>query len=171
MAITPAARRAVLAIAAVLSVFTAGLVVASSANAATYAQWIFQEINKERASIHVAALRESSALDLSASRHNSAMAGSDTLTHQASTEPSLGARVSATGFRWSMLAENVGMSTQWPISVLGVLHIEKVMWAEGPGGAHYTNIANPKYTYVGVSVLVDTAHHRTWMTVDFGRPL
>ena len=148
----------------------AALVSAAPATAQTSAL-VYNEINKERASVGVYALRESSALDLAAARHNLCMARYNTLSHWITQcESSLGTRVTNAGFRWTVLTENVAVTTSWPVGSVAILNMQKRMWGEGPTGGHYQNIVNPKVTYVGNDVYIDYTHHKAWLTEIFARP-
>jgi uncharacterized protein YkwD len=151
----------------VVAVLSASLVAASPVAAAT-SGLITNEINKERASVGLPALRESSALDLAAARHNACMARYNTLSHWITQcETSLGTRVTAAGFRWTVLSENVAVTTSWPVGSLAILNMQKLMWREGPGGGHYQNIVSSKVTYVGNDVYIDYTHHKAWLTEIF----
>lgn len=130
---------------------------------------VFSAINHQRTSHGIAALRSNAALTQAALGHNKWMAATNTLSHRLSGEHSLGYRVTACGYSWSALAENIGASTNWSHS--GVLAIEFAMYAEGPSGGHYQNLMSPTYRDVGVSVYMDSRHHTAWLTIDFGRPL
>jgi len=153
-----------------VAVLSAGLVAAPPVAAAT-SNLITNEINNERASVGLPALRASSALNLAAARHNACMARYNTLSHWITQcEPSLGTRVTNAGFRWTVLTENVAVTTSWPVGSLAILNMQKLMWREGPTGGHYQNIVNTKVTYVGNDVYIDYTHHKAWLTEIFARP-
>ncbi|MEO6703880.1 MAG: CAP domain-containing protein [Jatrophihabitantaceae bacterium] len=132
----------------------------------SYAQAVFQAINQARASQHLPPLAWSTKLAASAGEHNAAMAKANTLSHQVGDEPSLGARETAAGLRWSYAAENIGWTTAQDQS--GALAIEASMFAETPpSDAHRRNILSTSARAVGVDVLIDGTHGRLWLTEDF----
>jgi uncharacterized protein YkwD len=157
----------------VLASFVAGVgLAAPSEGAGTWASAVITEINKERASLGLSALRESGALDTAARRHTAWMAQTNTLSHWLTgLEPDLGGRATKAGYAWSLIAENLGATSTWPSNLSAVLLLQRRLFAEGPGGGHYENLVNPRVVHVGVYIVVDSLHHRTWLTVDFGRPL
>ena len=165
---------------AVATLFTISLIAAAAAAAlvsaapatAQTSALVYNEINKERASVGVYALRESSALDLAAARHNLCMARYNTLSHWITQcEPDMGTRITNAGLRWSYAAENLALTTSWPVGNIAILNMQKMMWHEGPTGGHYQNIVSTKATYVGVDVYIDNAHHKAWLTEVFARPM
>lgn len=169
---TRSIRTARRAIAALLGLaLTAGtLVITSSPAGATSASTeaaVLVLINQERAAHHLKALRSSQRLRISAYRHNAVMAKHDMLSHQVPGEADLGTRVTRTTFPWDRLAENIGWNSD--ISLNGVLHLERVMYAEkGVEIGHKLNILDAAVNYVGVEIRVDYVHHKVWLTEDFG---
>ena len=79
----------------------------------------------------------------SAHTHNLAMAKADTLSHKLNGEADLGSRVSAAGYRWSMVGENIAYNSSRSES--GVLAV------------------------VGIDVINDSEHGKVWLVTDFGR--
>ena len=52
----------------------------------------------------------------------------------------------------------------------GVLSLQKVMYNEkAPNNGHRLNILSSRFRNVGVDVYMDWAHHKVWLTTDFGR--
>ncbi len=101
--------------------------------------------------------------------HNLAMAKANTLSHQLSGEAALGSRVSAAGYRWSAVAENVAYNSSR--SQAGVLAVQKAMYNEKPpNDGHRQNILNKTYVDVGIDVISDSVHGKVWLVTDFGRP-
>ena len=65
-----------------------------------------------------------------AHKHNLAMAKADTLSHQLKDEAALGTRVSAAGYRWSAVGENVAYNGRR--SEDSVLAVQKAIHNEKP---------------------------------------
>lgn len=130
-------------------------------------QWLFDTLNAERAAHGKPALRWDPRLHTSACLHNVAMGNADTMSHQLSGEAGLGDRVSAQGVRWTIAAENIGWDNELGGSgVVATTAVNALMMNEGPGGDHYDNIMSAA-NYVGVSVVLDPAHGKVWITEDF----
>ncbi|HEX2904312.1 MAG TPA: CAP domain-containing protein [Jatrophihabitans sp.] len=149
--------------------FAAGAPAARSADSTPADQWaqaVFQAVNQARTAHALAALSWSGNLQLSAHRHNLAMAASDTLSHQVPGEAGLGARETAAGVSWTFAAENIAWTTDR--TAAGALAIESQMYAEtAPDDAHKRNILSRSVTAVGIDVYLDAAHGRLWLTEDF----
>jgi uncharacterized protein YkwD len=144
----------------------------SSASYATRSDWakaVLAELNAERASHGLPALKTNSNLVSAAHAHNLAMAKANSLSHQLSGEAALGSRVSAAGYRWSAVAENVAYNGNR--SQAGVLAVQKAMYNEKPpNDGHRQNILNKTYVDVGIDVISDSVHGKVWLVTDFGRP-
>jgi uncharacterized protein YkwD len=144
----------------------------STSGYATRSDWanaVLSELNAERANHGLRALRLNSKLVAAAHTHNLAMAKADTLSHQLRGEAPIGSRVSAAGYRWSLVGENVAYHTIR--SEAGVLAVQKVMYNEKPpDDGHRRNILNEKFVDVGVDVIDDSVHGKVWLVTDFGRP-
>ncbi len=144
----------------------------SSPSYATRSDWanaVLAELNSERASHGLRALKMNSKLVSAAHAHNLAMAKANTLSHQLSGEAALGSRVSAAGYRWSAVAENVAYNGSR--SQAGVLAVQKAMYNEKPpNDGHRQNILNKTYVDVGIDVISDSVHGKVWLVTDFGRP-
>jgi uncharacterized protein YkwD len=144
----------------------------SSSGYATNAAWanaVLAELNAERANHGLRALKMNSKLSLAAHRHNLAIAKANSLSHQLSGEASLGSRVSAAGYSWSAVAENVAYSTSR--SKGGVLAMQRMMYNEKPpDDGHRQNILNKAYVDVGIDVINDSVHDKVWLVTDFGKP-
>ncbi|HEY9661942.1 MAG TPA: CAP domain-containing protein, partial [Allocoleopsis sp.] len=65
----------------------------------------------------------------------------DRMDHNLPGEPSLGERVSRTGYRWSSIAENIAHGQQTPEDVVN-------SWMNSSG--HRANLLNPAYQDIGV---------------------
>jgi uncharacterized protein YkwD len=144
----------------------------SSSGDATNSGWayaVLAELNAERADHGLPALRMNSKLISAAHSHNLAMAKANTLSHELSGEAALGSRISAAGYRWSAVAENVAYSTSR--SKGGVLAMQRMMYNEKPpDDGHRQNILNKAYVDVGVDVINDSVHGKVWLVTDFGKP-
>jgi hypothetical protein len=95
-------------------------------------------------------------------------AATNTMSHQVRGEAALSRRVSAVGYNWSRVGENIAWNSKLTRS--GVLTLQKLMYNErAPYDGHRRNILNGAFRDVGVDVYFDTAHHKVWLTTDFGR--
>ena len=104
-----------------------------------------------------------------AHKHNLAMAKANTLSHQLKGEAALGSRVSAAGYRWSAVGENVAYNGRR--SEDGVLAVQKAMYNEKPpNDGHRKNILSETYVHVGIDVISDSQHDKVWLVTDFGKP-
>ena len=144
----------------------------SSSNYDTRSDWanaVLAELNDERASHGLPALRMNSKLVSSAHTHNLAMAKANTLSHQLKGEEALGSRASAAGYHWSTVGENIAYNSDRSQS--GVLAVQKAMYNEKPpNDGHRRNILNKSFVDVGIDVINDSAHGKVWLVTDFGRP-
>jgi uncharacterized protein YkwD len=144
----------------------------SSSGFATRSDWanaVLAELNTERASHGLPALKMNSKLTSAAHAHNMAMAKANKLSHQLSGEAALGSRISAAGYRWSAVAENVAYNSRR--SQDGVLAVQKAMYNEKPpNDGHRQNILSEGYADVGIDVINDSVHDKVWLVTDFGRP-
>jgi uncharacterized protein YkwD len=158
---------------AVLLVMSANTATASAATAPRSAAYegavgkrVLMAINASRAAAKLPALKWSGQLQRGARQHNLRMAATNTMSHRLPNEHSLGWRVRSTGIKWTYASENIGWTSQ--ICVAGALHIEALMMAEkAPNDGHRQNILSRSVTRVGIDILVDTAHHKLWLTEDF----
>jgi uncharacterized protein YkwD len=124
-------------------------------------------INSERALHGSGYLYMNSHLQLSARRHNVTMARYNTMSHQLPGEPYFSTRMTQAGYQWSWAGENIAWNSAMTLS--GVLTLERLMYNEkAPNDAHRVNILNRHYRDVGVDVYLDPAHHKIWLTTDFG---
>jgi uncharacterized protein YkwD len=114
-------------------------------------------INRERAARNLPGLRANGRLDRSAQGWTNEMVSHRDFTHGAD----FASRISAVGFNWSNVAENIAAGFQTPASVVRG-------WMASTG--HCQNILSPVYRMVGtgVSLGAPSAYtHGTW-TQDFG---
>ena len=125
-------------------------------------------LNSERAEHGLSPLASNAKLVSSAHRHNVAMADANQLSHQLSGEPSLGARVTAAGYSWSSVGENIAYNSNRSQS--GVLALQQAMYNESPpNDGHRRNILSKTYVDVGIDVINDSVHGKVWLVTDFGR--
>lgn len=154
--LAPAARSAV----------TTSIAAASLTPDQALEQATFTAINAARARAGLPAFRWSAALQRSAHLHNARMAATDILSHQLPGEPPLGQRISAQGVHWTYAAENIGWTTA--MNRTGALAIVHAMLAERPPyDGHRLNILSRHTTMLGIDVILDSKHHKLWMTQDF----
>ena len=159
---------------AVTATFT--LTGAGSATAAetptesSYATAVYNLLNSERAANGLPALAWNSTLaNCSAYNHDKLMAADNAMSHQLPGEAALGTRVTACGYQWTSVGENIGWTTN--MTSAGAKSIETSMYNEvPPNDGHRQNILSTTFTQVGVAVVLDTAHGKLWLTEDFGRP-
>jgi uncharacterized protein YkwD len=143
----------------------------SSSGYATRSDWanaVLAELNAERESHGLPALKMNSKLTSAAHAHNLAMAKANKLSHQLSGEAALGSRISAAGYRWSAVGENVAYNSRR--SQDGVLAVQKAMYNEKPpNDGHRQNILSKSFADVGIDVINDSVHDKVWLVTDFGR--
>jgi uncharacterized protein YkwD len=138
----------------------------------TRADWataVLTRLNSERAAAGLPALTSNARLVSSAHSHNAKMASANTLSHQLPGEAGLGARITATGYSWSTVGENVAYNSVR--TQAGVIALQDAMYREtAPNDGHRRNILSTAFTQVGVDVIDDSVHGRVWLVTDFGRP-
>jgi uncharacterized protein YkwD len=117
-------------------------------------------VNEQRTERGLPKLTPSAKLDRSAQGWTDSMVDSDEFTHgDAFTD-----RISATGFDWTTVGENIATGYETPSSVVQA-------WMRSPG--HCANILDPAYREVGTGVSARripraSTELGTW-TQDFGR--
>jgi uncharacterized protein YkwD len=130
---------------------------------------VLDRLNAQRASHGLPALTSNAKLTAAAHAHNVKMADANQLSHQLPGEASLGARLSAAGYGWSSVGENVAWNSNR--SQAGVLALQDSMYDETPpNDGHRRNILSSSFTEVGIDVIEDAAHGKVWLVTDFGRP-
>ncbi len=139
------------------------------ASRSDWAAAVLDRLNAQRASHGLPALSSNAKLAAAAHTHNVKMADANQLSHQLSGEPGLGARISAAGYAWRSVGENIAWNSNR--SQAGVLALQDSMYNETPpNDGHRRNILSSSYTEVGIDVIEDTAHGKVWLVTDFGRP-
>jgi uncharacterized protein YkwD len=176
---SPQARshRIAAALVAILALLVATLVAPGSAAAATYhsrtsyESWVAGKVedrlNAERAAHGVPRVYMSTQLLASARSHDYRMSVANQLSHQLPREAPFYSRMSAAGYGWTWAGENIAYTTS--IHVDSMLALQSAMYNERPpNDGHRQNILNRNFHDVGIDIYVDSAHHKLWMTVDFG---
>jgi uncharacterized protein YkwD len=171
--------RGLLCVLAVTASLSAGRVAAagpaaastpSVATAAADAQQVFALINTERRWHGLPALRWNARLTSAAHAHNLRMAKANLLSHQLTGETWFGGRITAAGYRWRAIAENIGETSDW--SLAGILSVHRGMYRElAPNNIHRRTILSTTYRDVGIDIVMDPVHLRAWITEDFAAPL
>ncbi|MFI7601738.1 GDSL-type esterase/lipase family protein [Actinoplanes sp. NPDC049681] len=128
-------------------------------------------INIERARAGCGPVTRSGTLTAAARTHSRLMAQKGEMSHRLAGEAGLGDRITAAGYRWSGIAENVapGAFATPEIAMYGkhdaTTDFTGFMESEG----HRANILRCGYTEVGVGVARDGSG-APWWTQDFGSP-
>jgi uncharacterized protein YkwD len=104
---------------------------------------LFESLNHERTSRGLTALLWDTHLAAAAQLHAQRMAETNNLSHQLPGEPELLARLSASGARFSSIAENIAAGSDTSLIHDG--------WMHSPG--HRANILDPRNTAVGIAVV------------------
>ena len=102
---------------------------------------ILELVNYERTSRGLDPLEIDEQLDQAANLHTDEMIQADRMSHQLSGEASLGDRVTATGYEWSYVGENIAAGYVTPESV-----VEGWMGSDG----HRENILDSGFTHIGI---------------------
>ena len=105
------------------------------------AQKILDLTNKLRSKFGSSALSLNSQLMAAARTHTDLMIKQNKLSNQLSDEPSLGDRISQTGYQWSVIAENVGRGYHTPEEAVKA-------WFDSPG--HRANLLDHRFQHLGV---------------------
>ena len=140
---------------------------AAPVTAQTIAAATLSMLNLERALNHRSALSVDSRLIKSAHAHNLDMARLNTMSHRLPGEPVFTSRIQSAGYNWMNAGENIGWNSDATTS--GVLALETMMYNEkAPNDGHRQNILSTAFRNVGIDVYYDAAHHKIWLTEDFG---
>jgi uncharacterized protein YkwD len=122
-------------------------------------------VNFERARYHLPALREARRLNASAQGYTDEMVRHNFFSHTAPNGSSPGARIAATGYRWSWAGENIATGYPTPLAVV-------TGWMHSQG--HCYNMLAPAFRNIGVGVSPHAVGYATtpstW-TQDFGLPM
>ena len=126
----------------------------------TPVQQVVNLINEERAAAQLPPLAVDSRLAAAAQAHSEDQAAMATLTHTGSTGTTVADRVTAAGYPWITLGENVAG---------GQLTADDVVadWMASPG--HRAAILNETFEHLGVGLAyATTGIYPTYWTADFG---
>ena len=122
---------------------------------------VIRLVNVERKAAGCGSLTGESRLHKAAQKHSTRQATQDTMSHQLPGEASMGDRVTAEGYRWGGVAENVAAGYRTPADVMDG-------WMNSPG--HKANILNCGYQNIGVGVAKSSKGTLYW-TQNFASPL
>lgn len=114
--------------------------------------------NAQRAAAGLSPVSANGALTAAAAAHSKDQAVNNKMTHTGSNGSTLGQRVSAAGFAWRTIGENVAMGYGSADSVMNG-------WMNSPG--HRANILKPEFTSIGVAVAYAADGSPYW-TMDLG---
>jgi uncharacterized protein YkwD len=140
----------------------------TATHASAIASQVLLLLNHERAAHRLPSLRMNSHLITSAHAHNVTMARNNKMSHQLAGEANFADRITHAGYRWQTAGENIGWNSDWSLN--GALLLQRIMYNEkAPADGHRRNILNRSYRDVGIHIVMDTTHHKMWITLDFGR--
>ena len=120
-------------------------------------QYLQTAADVERAALHLPPLRWDPALASAARVHAMEMVSHGSISHQFQDEPDLAARGSAAGARFSLISENVAVSSS-------AVQIHSA-WMHSEGHRH--NLLDPNVDSVGIAVVA--RGHRLFAVEDFER--
>jgi uncharacterized protein YkwD len=123
-------------------------------------QQVVDLVNAERSAVGVAALAVDTRLAAAAQAHSEDQAQTLTMSHTGSDGSTLSDRVSAAGYPWSTIGENVAAGQATAQAVVAA-------WMGSSG--HRANILNPSFVHLGVGVAYATGGYGIYWTLDFGR--
>ncbi|KAG7385998.1 hypothetical protein PHYPSEUDO_000853 [Phytophthora pseudosyringae] len=118
-------------------------------------------VNKQRQDAGLSALCANSKLQSAAQGHSDDMAANNFMSHTGSDGSTMSDRVTAAGYRWNSIAENVAA---------GQIDVEAVMTAWMNSAGHRANIMSTKVTMFGCAYAynADSTYKHYW-TQDFGK--
>ncbi|KAG2526028.1 hypothetical protein BBO99_00004324 [Phytophthora kernoviae] len=117
-------------------------------------------VNKERAAVGVASLCMSNKLHSSAQGHSNDMATNNFMSHTGSNGSTMSQRITATGFKWTAVAENVAAGQKDVTAVMK-------SWMNSSG--HKKNILSPTYKMFGCGYAYNSrSTYKHYWTQDFG---
>lgn len=121
---------------------------------------VIRLVNVERQKAGCSGLSGESRLEAAAQKHSELQAAQNSMSHQLPGEAGMGDRVTAEGYRWRSVAENVAAGYTSAASVMDG-------WMNSPG--HKANILNCGYTEIGVGLAKSSSGTRYW-TQNFASP-
>jgi uncharacterized protein YkwD len=135
---------------------------AEVARSASEAKEVLRLTNAERTAEGCSALAWDSRLAAAAAEHSADMARHDYFSHTSLDGRSFSTRISAAGYSWSRVAENIASGHPTPAAVVA-------SWMTSEG--HRANILDCRLTELGVGVARSPATgERPYWTQDFGTP-
>lgn len=105
-------------------------------------------------------LKWNSKVAKAAKSHSNDMKKHDFFSHTGSNGKSSAQRLTAAGYKWSRVGENIAWGQSTARAVVSA-------WLDSDG--HCANIMNPKYTHLGLGVVKDSERRRIW-TQMFATP-
>lgn len=130
-----------------------------------YEDQVITLINQERAAVGLASLTKNSKLTTAARSHSDYMACSDHFSHTWMDGTKPWDRVTAAGYSWSRVTENIAASTSQSFSPASVVNL----WMNSPG--HKANILDPNVVHIGVGFrFFDNGGYDAYYTAVFARP-
>ncbi len=117
---------------------------------------VIRLVNAERKKAGCGSLAGESRLHAAAQKHSDRQAKQNSMSHQLPGEASMGDRVTAEGYRWGGVAENVAAGYTTPASVMDG-------WMNSSG--HKANILNCGYKHIGVGVKKSSQGTLYWTQV------
>jgi uncharacterized protein YkwD len=125
-------------------------------------QRVIELINSQRTARGLAPLVANAKLISAAMNHSVDMARNDFMSHSGSNGSTLGQRVTASGYAWTFVAENIAAGYDTPDEVVAA-------WMDSSG--HRANILSATATEVGVGVLTNAnSTYGIYWTLDFAKP-
>ena len=124
-------------------------------------QAVLDRTNAERKKADVPPLKANELLTKSAREHSANMAKQQTLDHVLDGK-SPADRITAAGYKFSAMAENIAMGQRTPAEVIA-------SWMSSTAG-HKENMLNSTYTEIGIGIAADANGQRYWTQV-FATPL
>ncbi|GAA0434175.1 CAP domain-containing protein [Actinoplanes campanulatus] len=131
-----------------------------STGSATVNAEVLRLVNAEREKAGCSGLSRESHLEAAAQKHSDRQAAQNTMSHQLPGEASMGDRVTAEGYQWRGVAENVAAGYTTAAGVMDG-------WMNSPG--HKANILNCDYTEIGVGLAKSSSGTLYW-TQNFATP-
>lgn len=121
---------------------------------------VLRLVNAEREKAGCSGLSSESRLQAAAQKHSELQAEQNSMSHQLPGEAGMGDRVTAEGYRWRSVAENVAAGYTSAGSVMDG-------WMNSPG--HKANILNCGYEQIGVGLAKSSSGTPYW-TQNFASP-
>ncbi|POM61103.1 hypothetical protein PHPALM_29935 [Phytophthora palmivora] len=129
----------------------------STSSSSTMQTQMLVAVNKQRATAGLPALCMNSKLQSAAQGHSNDMAANDFMSHTGSNGSTMSQRITAAGYAWNSIAENVAA---------GQTNVDAVMtaWMNSPG--HKANILSSKVTMFGCAYAYNAGRHSNDMAAN-----